>query len=310
MTTATVRPRCLRSVIAISMALGVPAYSARAAESSATNFPSGVNTALTALYPPSGATEFYNFNLFYNVSKYASTANNPIIPSLHTNIFAEALRVNHTWLDLTPSITFGSGFALNAVYQDLNVGGQRFRSGIQLSDPAIIPYNFGFHVLPDLWVAHIFNIFPGIGQYSRNDALNQGVGYSTFAPEVALTYLPGKVEIGFDAHYDFNTKNTHTNYQSGNFLNVDYNIGYRPIDSLPGLQVGVSGFFLKQLQDDTLNGTRVGDGNRAQAFAYGPLIRYDIGHGGLLLKWQHETDVQNRTKGERIWFQFAIPLPL
>ncbi len=140
--------------------------------------------------------------------------------------------------------------------------------------------------------------------------INGGVGYNTYAPELAITWMDKQWEFSADGHYDFNTKNGQTNYKSGNFIDVDFNAGYRPIAALPGLQLGASGFFLKQVQDDTQGGQVVGDGNRGQAFGFGPLIRYDIGHGGLLFKWQHEMAVENRTRGDRFWLQFAIPLPL
>ena len=281
----------------------------RAGESSATNFPPGVNTAVSALYPPAGGTEFYNYNLFYGAGAYPTTANNPGLPPFHTVVLVEAFRVNHTWINLTPDITLGSGFAPNFVYQSLDLpGGHRYSGGLQFADPDIIPYNLGFHVLPDLWIAQIFNIFPAWGQYSKNDIVNGGVGYTTFSPELAATWLTPKWEVSVDSHVDFNTTNTQTSYHTGHDFNMDYNVGYRPLASLPGLQVGISGYYFTQVQNDTQFGETVGDGNRGQVFAYGPLVRYDIGHGGLILKWQHETAVQNRTEGDRIWFQFAVPL--
>ena len=279
-----------------------------AEETSATNFPPGVNTALSALYPPAGGTEYYNYGLYYNAGSYPSTANNPRLPPFHTTVLVEAFRVNHTWINLGPDITIGSGFTSNFVRQTLNIGGQHFASGLQYADPDLIPYNIGFHVAPNLWVAHIFNIFTDWGQYSKNDVLNEGTGYLTYAPEVAITYLTPKWEISLDGHYDFNTKNTQTNYQSGSFGDVDYVLGYRPVDRLPGLQVGISGYILRQLEDDTRDGQVVGRGNKSQVFGYGPSVRYDIGHGGLIFKWQHESFVENRTKGDRFWFQFAVPL--
>ena len=282
--------------------------SALAEETSATNFPPGVNTALSALYPPAGATEYYNYMLYYSAGSYPTTSGNPGLPPFHTSVLVEAFRINHTWVNLGPDITIGSGFTSNFVRQTLNIGNQHFSSGLQYADPDLIPYNIGFHVAPNLWVAHIFNIFTDWGQYSKNNVLSEGTGYLTYAPEVAVTYMTPKWEISLDGHYDFNSKNTQTNYQSGSFGNVDYVVGYRPLAKVPGLQLGISGYFLKQIEDDMQNGHIVGNGNRSQVFGYGPSIRYDIGHGGLILKWQHEAFVENRTKGDRLWFQFAIPL--
>jgi hypothetical protein len=285
-----------------------PCAPASAEESSATNFPTGVDTVLSALYPPPGATEYYDYDLYYSAGAYPTTANNPGLPGFHTAVLVQAFRINHTWIALTPDITLGSGFAINFVHQSLDLLGHHYTSGLQFADPDIIPYNIGFHVLPDLWIAQIFNIFPGWGQYSRNDLLNEGLGYTTYAPELAVTYMNAAWEISLDAHYDFNTLNRQTNYQSGQLADVDYLAGYRPLPQLKALQIGLNGYLLEQTTDDTQNGLIVGNGNRSQVFAYGPQIRYDIGHGGLVLKWQHEADVQNRTKGDRLWFQFAIPL--
>lgn len=303
----------IKAIFKIGVAMAAPLSGslsfAIAAESSATNFPLGVNTALSAIYPPAGGTEVYDFNALYTSGSNPTTKNNPGLPPFHTLIFAEAVRVNHTWINLTNDISFGSGIAINYVHQTLNIPGLRANSGFQASDPDIIPYNIGFHVLPNLWIAHIFNIFPSWGQYSKNDVLNGGVGFSTYSPELAVTYLPTpKWEVSLDARYGFNTKNTQTSYRSGNDFNMDYNAGYRPIPSLQGLQVGLSGYLYRQIDADSRNGVIVGDGNRGQVFSIGPLIRYDIGHGGLLVKWQHELAVENRTKGEQFWFQFAVPL--
>ena len=79
------------------------------------------------------------------------------------------------------------------------------------------------------------------------------------------------------------------------------------MERLPGLQLGLNGYAFTQWPDDSQDGARVGDGNRGRVFAVGPQIRYDIGQGGLLAKWQHEAGAQNRPAGNRIWFQFSFP---
>jgi len=282
---------------------------AAAGETSATNFPVGVNTAVPAIYPPAGATEFYNYNLYYHAGKYEADAGNPAPPLLRTDVFVEAFRVNHTWVNLGQNVTLGSGFAINFVHQALNIGVAKGRVDFGFADPDIIPYNIGWQATPKLWFAHIFNIFPSWGSYSRSKLVNPGLGYTTYAPELAMTYLPTPSwEFGLDARYGINEKNRSTRYKSGNDFTVDYIAGYRPFASLPALQLGVNGYFYKQVADDKLNGARVGNGNQGQAFGIGPSIRYDIGNGGLILKYQHEVAVQNRTQGERVWFQFALPL--
>ena len=90
---------------------------------------------------------------------------------------------------------------------------------------------------------------------------------------------------------------------------MDYLVGYRPLmQSVPGFQLGVNGYAFTQWTDNSLKGNRVGNGNRGRAFSVGPQIRYDIGHGGLLVKWQHELGAENRFADDRFWVEFAIPL--
>ncbi len=69
--------------------------------------------------------------------------------------------------------------------------------------------------------------------------------------------------------------------------------------------MGVSGYAYKQITDDERSDVTVADGNRGQAVAFGPALRWHP-HGknyGLTLKWQHEELIENRTKGERFFIQ-------
>ena len=51
----------------------------------------------------------------------------------------------------------------------------------------------------------------------------------------------------------------------------------------------------------------VGDGNRGQAVAFGPALRWHPHDKpyGITLKWQHEELVENRASGDRILLQAA-----
>ena len=71
--------------------------------------------------------------------------------------------------------------------------------------------------------------------------------------------------------------------------------------------MSVVGYLFDQFNDDKVNGSRFLDGHRGQVFAVGPQVRYQIGRGGVTLKWQHETSAKNRPIGDRFQAQFAIP---
>ena len=55
-------------------------------------------------------------------------------------------------------------------------------------------------------------------------------------------------------------------------------------------------------------GQVVGDGNRGKAIAIGPFVRYYGKGWGITFKWQHETEVANRAKGERFYLQAMVRL--
>ena len=299
-----------RTAIALAIVLGLAAAPyACASETSATHLPLGVNTALPALYPPVGDTEIFDYNAVYSADHFDADPGNPKPPNFSTLIYAQAPKVEHTWINITPNITLGSGIAVLFVHQSLTVVNLSGDNGFQLGDPSLMPYVIEYNITPHLTVTHLLNIFPKWGSYSHRHLVNAGLGFNSYIPELEMSYQPGHWEMSLDGWTGFNTTNPSTHYHTGNQFNTDYIVGFRPFfGRLPALQLAVNGYIYQQWTDDTQNGVRVGDGNRARAFAVGPSIRYDIGHGGLLVKWQHELGVQNKSSGEQVWFQFAIPL--
>jgi hypothetical protein len=49
-------------------------------------------------------------------------------------------------------------------------------------------------------------------------------------------------------------------------------------------------------------------GNRGRAFGIGPYIRYGDAYSGITLKWQIESAIENRAKGNRYFLQVAVRL--
>ena len=80
--------------------------------------------------------------------------------------------------------------------------------------------------------------------------------------------------------------------------------------------VGASGYALKQVTDDTVNGQTVAavpglwdSGREGQVLAVGPSIGYTSKrHISFIANWQHETLVQNRFGGDKVWFKMIIPI--
>jgi hypothetical protein len=135
------------------------------------------------------------------------------------------------------------------------------------------------------------------------------LNYTTFMPNGAVTWLVSpKLQMSLDANWQVPTENEATHYQSGTSVDFDYSVDYSPIKRLPKLFFGIGGYAFQQLTGDTQYGAAYDDGYEGRAIAIGPQVRYDIKGGGFALKFQHEFAVQNRTKGDKVWFQFALPV--
>ncbi|WP_044099815.1 SphA family protein, partial [Xanthomonas citri] len=179
-----------------------------------------------------------------------------------------------------------------------------------IGDPVIGPMYFNymnptgtffFYGGPEIYVP--------IGKYDKNRLANNGLNYWTISPTVSATWLPSpRWELSATLYPEFNFKNRDTGYRSGNSVTFDFDVAYRPSTALPKLKVALQGFALTQFTDDRQNGSTVPGGNRGRAFGLGPQISYDIaGVGAVLVKYQREFGVENRTSGNRFWFELALP---
>lgn len=162
------------------------------------------------------------------------------------------------------------------------------------------------------------NLILPTGKYSKTDALNgvpsPGMGkFWTFRPTVQFSHIGDGWDFGVRSSLSFNTKNTDTDYRSGNYLNVDWAL----MKDLPNqFRVGLQGYVIQQLTDDSYSGsaaatpaqeaTLVGKG---RAFAVGPAVSWIKGAGELLVegKWLKEVDAANRPKADSFWISVSKP---
>ena len=78
----------------------------------------------------------------------------------------------------------------------------------------------------NLHVDFLGGIYAPSGEFQANRLAKQGLGYWTFEPGLLVSYLSQK--NGFEATtyigYDFNTRNTKTDYQSGQQFHIDVTV--------------------------------------------------------------------------------------
>ncbi len=294
------------SILAMASLMG--AGEVRATENGLATYPVGVNTVLDGILPPPGATQFYNYTEYNFSSKFAGADGKSSVPGFHSEVLVDAPRVVHTWGPTLGSFTFSSGIVVPLFHLHVDVpgaSGTRSALGDIIVHPLMVGYSNPSHtffafISPDVGLP--------TGSYSVNRVANTGLNTYAFEPNLSVTWFPSpKWELSGLAQIEFNSPNHATNYHSGNVATLDWLVGY---SVTKGFQLGVQGYFLKQVSDDTVNGqTAPNDGFRGQAIGIGPQLRYDLGPASaIVFKYQHEFAVRNRPQGERLWVEVSFPI--
>ena len=155
-------------------------------------------------------------------------------------------------------------------------------------------------------------IYAPTGDYNKNDLANAGKNYWTFEPMVALSYISSKIglEVSAFAGVDFNTKNDATDYQTGDQFHIDMTVAeHLPLGKLGVFGLGANAFYYQQITGDSGSGAVLG-GFEGRTVGVGPVLSYatKIGKTDVVAeaKWLPELDVENRMKGDYVWFKLAL----
>lgn len=283
--------------------LGMTAASAaHATESGGGAYPNGAESVAVAQLPPPG-TYLLAYSTYYAADRFNNADGDSIVPDFSVDAFANIARVVH----VTDHEILGATVAMQAFLPivDLTVhaaGARQHKFGVGdiIVNPLILGWRNG-----NLNVVATVDTYVPTGRYSKNDLANIGRNYWTFEPVLAMTYADPKGGPEFSAKlmYDFNTRNSATDYKSGQEFHADMAAAY----NFNPLTVGITAYYYKQTTHDRQNGVRVGlDGNRGEAFAAGPLIRYQLGKVPITAQWQHEFHAENRPQGDKFWLKAAF----
>jgi len=167
-----------------------------------------------------------------------------------------------------------------------------------LSDVYFSPLILGWHSKNVHGVVGLDIIAP-IGTYDEDDVANVGVNHWTFELAGALTVMSNDGWSGsMKLMYDIHTENDDTDILTGQQIHGDWNVGY----SADEWRAGLSGYFLKGVQDDEVNGVEVPD-SKEQVVAVGPSIQWHRGPLAVIVRSQWEFAVENRPQGVSNWLK-------
>jgi hypothetical protein len=293
--------RCLMCIAAVTLLTTW----AGATEKGASAYPAGVETVMPGMTPPPGGTMFLEFDTSYQANQLVDSKGHSEVPGFNLNVWAIAPKVVHNWGLQLLGGTLVTAYAIPLVHEtvQLPVGSA---SKVGLGNPEIgvayVAYNtgnlhwwYGLDVLP-----------PGLS-YHKNDLVNIGQHNFSTVPVGAFTYLPnhGKTEISSRLQYILNGPDHSTGYHSGDEFLLEYDTMQNVTKKVA---MGFNGYYYQQMTDDRLNGLSVPGGNRGRDLAVGPEIRCHIGHLALIGKYERDTLVQNKTRGNAFWLQLGVPV--
>jgi hypothetical protein len=280
-------------------------------------YPNGAEGFMAGAVPPPG-TYFLAYSNYYTADSFKDNDGDDYaagpLADIDIEVWANVLRVLH----VTGVTLFGANYAVHAFIpyadMDFDFGAAPFntmsdsRSG--LGDIIVDPFILAWHSKHCHWVTGL-DIFIPTGKYDANkEPINPGNNVWTFEPVFAMTYLNGPFDVSFKFMYDISTTNDDylnpgtgliADLKPGQEFHFDYAFGY---NLSPAWEVGINGYYYRQVTDDEINGADVPD-QKGQVLAAGPAVKYNYKNMSFILKSQWETAVKNRPQGVSNWFKFV-----
>ncbi|MGQ3291962.1 MAG: SphA family protein [Shinella sp.] len=300
-----------------AIALG-GADAAEAAEAAAGRYVPGAYAMPGAgIVPPTPGVYWALSNVYYHGEASGSTpfGESSVAVGLKGDIYATVLAGIYVpdW-DLPGNWTYAMQAALPLGYTraEALVGPADLAQDVAgVGDIAFSPVILGWHNdANDLWFSAGLTITAPTGEYEAGDLAFIGLNYWTFTPSVGITKLVPEHGLDFSAKFgiDINTRNPDTDNYSGATAHLDLAVTKSVSENW---QIGVITGVLYQFEDDDSDFANArDDGFKGRSIAVGPLIKYkakisEANEIDLSLSWAHEVAVENRMKGDAIFFNLS-----
>ncbi|RWQ27094.1 transporter [Mesorhizobium sp.] len=308
------------AILAAATAVGMSSVgSATATEGVAGRYIPGAYAGPGAgIVPPTPGVGYWAIsNLYYHgeASGDVPFGNNTIALGLEADMWATVFAgVYVPELDLPGNWTY-------AVQAAIPVGWTRARATVGLAidtteevtglgDITVVPLLFGWHNdAMNTWFSAQLGITAPTGEWEEGALAFIGLNYWTFSPMVGFTYLVPEHGLDFSAKFgvDINTENPDTDYYSGAVAHLDVSVTK---NLTPNFAIGAFAGFLYQTEDDGGAFADSHDGFKGRSIGIGPLISYKAKFGerteiDFRLKWAHEIEVENRMKGDAVFFDIT-----
>src|SRR5262249_1435755 len=199
---------------------------------------------------------------------------------------------------ITGSFGLGPGFTIGRSLTETS-------SGIgDLIPQASLRWNFGVHNFMTYLTGNLTT-----GVYHSQSIANVGIGHNAIDAGGAYTYFDQKAGHEFSATlgFTYNVENTHTNYQNGVDMHIDWGASQFLTKQF---QVGLAGYWYQQISCDSGAGNRLGC-FEARVAGIGPQVGYLFPiskewQGYINIKGFKEFAAEHRPDGWNAWLTLAI----
>ncbi|AWB07822.1 hypothetical protein A6A40_22440 (plasmid) [Azospirillum humicireducens] len=292
----------LALAVAVAGWLGLAASPAEATEGGTSQYIGGSAQFYGAGIPPFPGTYILSQTNFYAANRLNDGNGNKIPIDFSLKTYSNTFRLLHVSdIKLAGADVWGQ-LVLPVVHGDLSIMGRgdTQTSIADVTGTAGLVWHMDGHSL----VVGL-DIAAPTGRYKKENMFNIGANHWAIQPVLGYKYFdPQGLDLSLVPRVVFNTKNTATDYTSGNELYIDYAVGW----NFGPTKVGLVGYAYQQLTDD--KGRGVGsDGNKGKAFAIGPSLTYSFSPGlHVSGSWQRDLVAEHRTQGNNLWFNVGFKL--
>jgi hypothetical protein len=287
----------LMAFVILMFFTGSPVYGT---ESGGSNYAGGNEDFMAGALPPAGMYPIF-YGMYYTADKLNDNKGDEMPIDFKLNVYASVFRFIHA----TQLKLLGADVAWHVIVplvsERVKIGASNLdKKSSGLGDIEFSPLILGWHLSKNLHVLGTMDFMAPTGSYDKNDPSSIGRNYWTIDPIVAVTYISDSgFEVSGKFQYLYNTKNTDTNYTSGNEFICDYLVGQH----VGNWNFGLNGYIYKQTTDDKLNGDIVDD-YKGQCISIGPAIQYNYKNMFFNAKYQWDTQVKNKPEGQKLWLKY------
>ena len=155
------------------------------------------------------------------------------------------------------------------------------------------PIILSYAINQNVFISTAQSVYMPNGDYHYNGATRLQTTFAnpfaTYEPSFAISYLKDGLNLTANNVFDFNTKNSKNDYQSGSVYYLDLTAA----QTIGKWTFGLIGNYTQQFTNDYQYGVKVGDGNRVQHVMLGPLLEYNFGPLAVTARYLNDVKTRN-----------------